>query len=102
MKRVGLSEPAQDDLKNIGDYTRAVWGETQRRAYLDAFRNVFKALGLMPKMGLSRDDLAPGVRSILSGHHVILYEEKPEIIEILHIYHTSEDIDHKFAAKDNE
>jgi toxin ParE1/3/4 len=102
MKRVDLSEPARLDLRNIGDYTRAVWGEAQRRAYLEALGNVFKALGLMPKMGHRRDDLARGVRSISSGQHVILYEEKPAAIEILRIYHAHEDIAHKFESQDDD
>ncbi|MDX2143604.1 MAG: type II toxin-antitoxin system RelE/ParE family toxin [Rhodospirillaceae bacterium] len=97
MKRVELSEPAWDDLRAIGDYTRTTWGEKQRRVYLDAIGDTFKALALMPKLGHSRDDLAPGVKSILSGRHVILYEEKPDVIEILHIYHSSEDIEGKFS-----
>ncbi len=100
MKPVGLSEPAREQLRSIGDYTRTVWGDKQRRSYLAAIGDAFKALGLMPKMGQRRDDLARGVRSILSGQHVILYEEKPDFIEILHIYHSSEDIENKFGAAD--
>jgi plasmid stabilization system protein ParE len=55
---------------------------------------------MMPKMGHPRKDLALGIRSILSGQHLILYEEKSDFIEILHIYHSSEDIEHKFSSGD--
>ena len=51
-------------------------------------------LGTTPRMGRERSDLAPGVRSILSGQHVVLYRYSDTAlrIEIIRILHQRRDI----------
>jgi len=52
-----------------------------------------RALGAMPGMGRSRDELKPGWRSILCRSHLFLYVEHADKVEVLRIVHGSQDID---------
>ena len=103
MKRdVLLSDPARADLEKIADRTRQVWGERQRKTYLGLFKACFKALGSMSGIGRPRADLAEGLRSIMVGRHLVLYEEGAREVHVVRILHVSEDIEHKIGDSDAE
>ena len=47
-------------------------------------------------MGRRREELAPGLRSILQGSYVIFYRLTEERIEIVRVLHVARDIDQQF------
>jgi toxin ParE1/3/4 len=100
MKPIYVTASARADISRMADHTKTEWGEDQWRAYRGIIENTFGALSLMPRIGRRREDLATGLRSVLSGQHVIFYREAEKMIEILRIYHAHEDIEHKFSSAD--
>jgi toxin ParE1/3/4 len=91
-KRVVLSHHALADLKAIAGYTRRTWGARQRKAYLADMKTAVMALGSMPGIGRPRDEIKPGWRSIPCGSHVILYREFTDRVEVLRLFHGSQDV----------
>lgn len=49
-----------------------------------------------PLMGRSRDDLAQGVRSIVSDPHILFYRLSKDEIEIARVLHQREDVEFVF------
>lgn len=49
-----------------------------------------------PMMGRSRDELAPGVRSLAFGRYVVFYEPLPDGIDVVRVLHCTRDIDANF------
>ncbi|MFN8554591.1 MAG: type II toxin-antitoxin system RelE/ParE family toxin [Candidatus Obscuribacterales bacterium] len=49
-------------------------------------------LAVMPRAGRTRDEIAPGVRSVTSGNYAIYYRINTDKVEILRVWHTSRDI----------
>lgn len=49
-----------------------------------------------PMMGCSRDELAPGVRSLAFGRYVVFYEPLPDGIDVVRVLHGTRDIDANF------
>jgi toxin ParE1/3/4 len=45
-------------------------------------------------MGVRRDDLREGYRSLRAGRHVVSYRETATGIEIVRVLHASMDVDH--------
>jgi len=91
-KRLVIAARAKGDLAAISKYTRKTWGERQRRAYMTDLKACLGALSLMSGLGRARDELKPGWRTLPCGSHVILYKDSPERIDILRIFHGSQDI----------
>jgi hypothetical protein len=49
-------------------------------------RGAFTVLSEYPRMGRSRDDLRPGLRSFAVGQYVIVYAIEEENVLILHVF----------------
>jgi len=47
-------------------------------------------------MGRSRDELAPGVRSLPFGRYIVFFEPVPDGIDVIRVLHGSRDIDASF------
>jgi hypothetical protein len=56
-------------------------------------RGAFTVLSEYPRMGRSRDDLRPGLRSFAVGQYVIVYAIEEENVLILHVFHGRQDIE---------
>ncbi len=64
---------------------------------IDAITEHFYALAQYPRMGRSRDDLRPGLRSFAVGEYVIVYSIENEDVEILRVFHGRQDIAGQFG-----
>ncbi|MBX9628169.1 MAG: type II toxin-antitoxin system RelE/ParE family toxin [Gemmataceae bacterium] len=92
MRRVARTVRAQSDLDDI--LTRMT-GRSPTAA--DRFAAEFDArcalLAGQPKMGRPRDDLAPGLRSVVIDRHVLFYRFDDATVTVVRIVHGSRDVD---------
>ncbi len=57
-------------------------------------------LSQLPEMGRPRDELAPGLRSVVVKPYVIFYRVTKEAVEVLRILHGARDVDSIMAEPD--
>jgi|SRR5450432_4428927 len=90
------SPEAENDLIECWLYIAADTDpETADRVFIPVWDKCF-ALLKHPEMGRRRDELAPGLRSILQGSYVIFYRLTGERIEIVRVLHVARDIERQF------
>lgn len=93
MARYQLTPSAKSDLKEIARYTKESWGTDQVKRYLKELRKALGSLAQTPKIGRSREELAPGLRSFQAGNHIVFYKESKTGINVARILHSKSDID---------
>lgn len=86
-----ISPLARDDLKYIHAYGSSSWGTTRASTYLDALKEQLWNLLSQPRMGIERDELLPGMRSLPLGSHVIFYRLRDQQLEVSRILHQRQD-----------
>jgi toxin ParE1/3/4 len=91
MSKVTIRPAARADLKRIGRHTEGEWGREQRTRYLRQLEELIGLLVDNPKMGMRRDDLREGYRSLHAGRHMVFYRETATGIEIVRVLHASMD-----------
>ena len=82
---------AEADLTEILDYLNERSPPAARR-FATALTERCRLLGTSPKMGRARDEIAPGVRSVVVEKYIVLYRPTPEAVLILRIMHGSRDL----------
>jgi toxin ParE1/3/4 len=98
-----LTAKAQNDLRQIVEWTTARFGEAQSSAYRDTILSAIKELRSGPDLpgARDRDALIVGLRMIhvgrhgKRGRHFILFRVRPDesgIIDVLRILHDSMDL----------
>ena len=83
---VALTPAAQRDVSAILLDTLERWG-LEQDAYGDELHRAFAALSLHPRIGLTRDEIAPGLRAYRVQQHTVWYrvtEDEVRVIRILH------------------
>lgn len=90
-KTIKISKPAELDLKNIAEYTLNQWGESQKKAYLDLFKQFYYRLiqneGIDVLLLKTREDIDAGLLSYHIKKHVVylrLTEHEFLILRVLH------------------
>jgi len=66
-----LTKGAETDLIEIACHTEKEWGSAQRKSYIQQIENVATELAQGSGVFRQRDDLYPGVRVCLAGHHYV-------------------------------
>lgn len=83
-----LTRSAAADLRGIVRYTLQKWGQAQCRAYVTQIETAATELALGQGLFRNRDDLLPGLRVRLIGHHYLFCLPQPGqpalILAILH------------------
>jgi toxin ParE1/3/4 len=69
---------AQDNPDAADNFTRALFSR-------------FSRLAAMPKMGRTREELSPGLRSFAVGRYIIFYRLHEEGVEIVRVLHGARD-----------
>lgn len=72
-RRIEFSVLAEADIRSILADTADQWGEVAQRAYGRRLDATLRHIQEYPLTGRTRDELRPGMRSFLSGVHVIFY-----------------------------
>lgn len=97
IKGYRLSKAAQDDLREIKNFTRITWGDKQAQCYLLEIKGCLETVALNPELGKSRDEVCGGLRSI--GRHVIFYRTGKTDIEVACILHGRMDVAERFGPE---
>lgn len=97
MQGYRLSAAAQEDLREIKNYTRVTWGNVQMRKYLADLQSAMEQLAQSPGIGRTRNELEQDLRSYSVGRHVIFYREFDQGIEVARILHKSMDVHSRFS-----
>ena len=92
VRKIRLSQDAEDDLTDILAYSVANWGEARATAYKATLFKVFRELADFPALGRPRDEFGPGTRSLVTGQHVIIYRATDDEIIVARIVHVRRDL----------
>jgi toxin ParE1/3/4 len=90
--QVRLSEPAYEDLAGIWAWIAADAGLDIADAYRTRLLGFLAKLEDFPRRGTPRDDLRPGIRSLVFERTIIaFYQVDSSIVTILRIVHGARD-----------
>lgn len=97
MSQLIISGAAERDLTEIGDY---IAGDSPARArmFIAEIRAKAAQAAQRPRSFRARDDLAPGLRSVLHGRYVIFFRELDGAVRIERILHSARDLPFVFDA----
>lgn len=87
MLRFKLTPEAKNSLKQIARDTEVQWGKEKRNAYITTLDATFHMLSEHPHLGVNRDEIGYGVRSLPKGKHHIYYRVNDAHVLILNILH---------------
>lgn len=82
---------AHTDLKNIYQYGRQQWGQSQSESYLDNIKEHLWTLTEQPLIGVDRSELLSRVRSLPIESHILFYRVTPDTVEIIRVLHSRQD-----------
>jgi len=96
-RRLVIAPSALQDLEGIATHIRE---HDAAAAVRQIERILQKANGLRdyPEMGIARERLAPGLRSIVEAPYVVFYYPRPDRIEIVRVFHGRQDIEHEMLS----
>ena len=86
-----LSFRAKEDLFEIWEFI-ADHDEVAADRYIDHLRDRASELLHFPELGRARDEIHPGLRSLLARNHLIFYRLEDEEVQVLRILHGSMDL----------
>jgi toxin ParE1/3/4 len=92
MLPVTRAERAEGDLADILDYLDQHSSPAAER-FAAAIDRRCGQLALQPEIGRSREELAPGLRSIVIDRYVLFYRVTPIAVEVLRILHGARDLE---------
>lgn len=86
-----ISEQALQDLKEIWHYYGRL-NPTRGDNYIDLLKDKFRLLTVSPEMGITRDELLPGLRSLSFRKYIIFYRIKTSELIVTRILSGYRDI----------
>ena len=95
MSRVTRRPQAEADILEIWGYI-AEDSVVEADRWVDRLDEKFSLWASQPMMGRGRDELAPGIRSLVFGRYVVFFEPLPDGIDVVRVLHGSRDIDASF------
>lgn len=96
-RRLGIAPSALRDLEDIASHIREHDPAAAARQVEHILR---KADGLReyPEMGIARERLAPGLRSVVEAPYIVFYYPHPDRIEIVRVFHRRQDVEHEMLS----
>lgn len=94
MLSVFRTNRADEDLIEIWSYI-AIDNISAADRVLDAIEARWDNLARHPYSGVARDDIAPGIRHLVSGEYLTLYRLSGSAIEIVRVLHGRRNISSK-------
>lgn len=85
-----LSHRAKEDLIEIWEFI-ADHDELAADRYIDHLRDRALELLHFPELGRARNEIQPGLRSLLARNHLLFYRAESQEVQILRILHGSMD-----------
>ena len=90
-----IARVAQRDLDEIWCYIGS-FNERAADGWLDSVEQCFKVLANQPQAGQARPDLAPTLRFLPVGNHLIFYQPIEDGVEIARVIHGARDYGPEF------
>ncbi len=95
------SSDAYTDLARIWDYYAQVAGRHTAEKIIREIGDATVILENHPFAGRSRNEVRPGLRSVIASPHVIFYRISANVAEIVRILDGRQDIDAQFIDDNN-
>lgn len=92
-----IADPANADLETTADYLAANYGLSRSDEFIDGITARMKYIAKFPRIGRSREELSPGLRSLPYKPYLIFYRIQDETIEIVRIASGYQDLTQLFA-----
>ncbi|MFM8765438.1 MAG: type II toxin-antitoxin system RelE/ParE family toxin [Spartobacteria bacterium] len=86
-----LAPRTKEDILEIWEFI-AAHDEVAADRYIDHLRDRALELIAFPQLGRTRDEIQPGLRSLLARNHLIFYRLQDAEIQVLRILHGSMDL----------
>jgi len=98
MPKFKVSQKAEDDLIEIGIFTKNKWGINQRDRYLDDIDKRFRWLADNPDYSSSKNisHVVLGCFSLLVNEHVIIYKKFSYGVRIIRVLNQTMDFKRHF------
>lgn len=90
---------ALDDLDQIHDATREIWGLAQAEHYLSQLRAAVDRVVQHPRSGRVYDVASREYRAVSSGRHLIFYRLDRDTIVVVRILHDRMDIHARLSGE---
>ena len=91
------SPEAEPDLADIWNHYREIAGPQVAESRVRAISKACMMLEEHPLAGRARDEIRPGLRSVLVSPHVIFYRVRGDIAQIIRILDGRRDVEDIFA-----
>lgn len=88
---IALRPAARRDVRAILVYTAEQWGVAQRDTYRKEIDRALATLLSNPRLGRSKDEIRPGLRSYQVQQHVIYYRFGDDMVTVVRVLHESMD-----------
>ena len=92
MPKYYLTNDAENDLREILEYTLNQWGVEQVLAYRNILESRLRTLAKFPTIGRNNINLPSEIFYIVEGKHYLFYRIVNDEIEVLRILHSKMDI----------
>ena len=97
MPKYYLSKVAEDDLREIMQYTIAEWGVEQVLKYRNRLKNRLEVLAKFPEVGRQNVHLPEHIFYVVEGKHYLFYKTVDDGIEVVRLLHSKMDIFKNFS-----
>lgn len=91
-KKLLLTQRALNDIAEIESYSIAEWGRRAAAKYLADLEAALARLREAPELLTPEADLHPDLRFYRVNKHLLVCDEKPKVIFLLTVIHSSRDI----------
>jgi len=92
LRQVNISEAAEQDIRDILQYTLETWGERQRQTYTAQLMAGIERIAGFPGIGHEIRARRPGVRGFRVRQHTIIFRAETESITIVRVAHERMDL----------
>jgi toxin ParE1/3/4 len=98
-RNLNISEPANRDLESIADYLGENYGFSRSDQFIAGITARLKQLAQFPKIGPSREEIAPGIRCLFYQKYLILYVVHDHSIEVMRVVSGYQDLTSLFPTE---
>jgi toxin ParE1/3/4 len=101
LKRLVFRRAAGRDLLLIFEHVAIASGSIRAAHRLEAaLRQRMRRIARLPGVfGRSREELAPGLRSVAEKSYVIFFRYRADAIEVVRVFHGHQDVDATYAEE---
>jgi toxin ParE1/3/4 len=100
--RIVITERAELDLDEIGDYIAQQADEERAEAVLRTIAQKIQLHANTPFLGQSRNELLEGMRSFTVYRYIVFYRPLEEGIRVIRVLHGSRDLETQNYSNDRE